>query len=201
MRPVRSRMSRSLQIVDAAVQRDVLADRQVLVEREPLAHVADVALDALGFARRRRVRRRSRAPALGASSPVSMRIAVVLPAPLAPRNPNTSPARTSKVMLSTAVKPPKRRVRSRDVDRELARSCRARAFRRAHSRDEAVFDGRRCRLDACASANPRAARNARSSSAIAAARLAVPRVHVVERVAERIDRVRVADSRSASSAG
>src|SRR4029077_12528963 len=38
------------QIVDAAVQRDVLADGEVLVEREPLAHITDVALDALGVA-------------------------------------------------------------------------------------------------------------------------------------------------------
>src|SRR4051812_34939959 len=39
-------------------------------------------------------------------------MAVVLPAPLAPRKPNTSPLRTSKVMRSTAVKPPNLRVRS-----------------------------------------------------------------------------------------
>ena len=38
------------QVVDAAVERDVLADGEVLVEREALAHVADVALDALGLA-------------------------------------------------------------------------------------------------------------------------------------------------------
>ena len=40
-----------------------------------------------------------------------MRIAVVLPAPFAPRKPNTSPWPTSKVIASTAVNVPKRRVR------------------------------------------------------------------------------------------
>ena len=37
--------------VDAAVEADVLADGQVVVEREPLAHVADAALDLLGLRR------------------------------------------------------------------------------------------------------------------------------------------------------
>ncbi len=35
---------------------------------------------------------------LGGSTPVSMRCAVVFPAPLGPRNPNSSPAETSKQM-------------------------------------------------------------------------------------------------------
>ena len=35
--------------VDAAVEVDVLLDGEVLVEREPLAHVADVGLDQLGL--------------------------------------------------------------------------------------------------------------------------------------------------------
>jgi hypothetical protein len=58
-------------------------------------------------------------PALAASSPVSILIAVVLPAPLAPRKPNTSPAATSKLIASTAVKVPKRRVRPRTSIAEL----------------------------------------------------------------------------------
>ena len=37
------------EVVDAAVQLDVLGDRQVLVQGEPLAHVADVALDDLAL--------------------------------------------------------------------------------------------------------------------------------------------------------
>src|SRR5208282_1025952 len=51
-------------------------------------------------------------PSLGASSVVSIRTTVVLPAPLGPSSPNTSPRRTSKLTLSTAVKAPKRLVRS-----------------------------------------------------------------------------------------
>jgi len=37
-------------------------------------------------------------PSLGARRPTSILIAVVFPAPLAPRKPKTSPARTSNVM-------------------------------------------------------------------------------------------------------
>src|SRR5688572_18713392 len=51
-------------------------------------------------------------PPLGVSNPVSIRIAVVFPAPLAPRKPNTSPCRTSKEMRSTAVNVPNLRVSS-----------------------------------------------------------------------------------------
>src|SRR5438045_1365249 len=82
-------------------------------------------------------------PPLGASSPVSIRIAVVLPAPFAPRNPNTSPAPTSKETWSTAVKEPKVRVRSRA---RIARSATCAslffAFGRAHTVDERVLDRR-----------------------------------------------------------
>ena len=46
-------------------------------------------------------------PLVGWLSPVRMRMAVVLPAPLAPRNPNISPRRTLKLMSSTAWKSPK----------------------------------------------------------------------------------------------
>src|SRR5579872_2998830 len=52
-------------------------------------------------------------PELGASSPQSMRIVVDLPAPLLPRKPKFSPRRTSNDTLSTATKPPNRRVRPR----------------------------------------------------------------------------------------
>src|SRR5208283_5837243 len=51
-------------------------------------------------------------PSLGGSSVVSIRTTVVLPAPLGPSRPKTSPRRTSKLTLSTAVKAPKRLVRS-----------------------------------------------------------------------------------------
>src|ERR1039458_7930105 len=43
----------------------------------------------------------------------SMLIVVDVPAPFGPRNANTSPSRTSKLMLSTAVNSPNRLVRSR----------------------------------------------------------------------------------------
>ena len=57
-------------------------------------------------------RRRFDLLSLERQSILFMRMAVVLPAPLAPRKPNTSPALTSKEMRSTAVKSPNRRVRS-----------------------------------------------------------------------------------------
>src|SRR5579863_4940940 len=51
-------------------------------------------------------------PSLGGSRVVSIRTIVVLPAPLGPSSPKTSPRRTSKLTWSTAVKAPKRLVRS-----------------------------------------------------------------------------------------
>src|SRR6185503_2212445 len=51
-------------------------------------------------------------PDVGFNSPHSMRIVVDLPAPLLPRKPKISPARTSNDTLSTATKAPKRLVRS-----------------------------------------------------------------------------------------
>src|SRR5208282_6107692 len=51
-------------------------------------------------------------PEVGGSSVVSMRTSVVLPAPLGPRRPNTSPRWTSKLTPFTAVKLPKRLQRS-----------------------------------------------------------------------------------------
>src|ERR1035437_5852835 len=46
-------------------------------------------------------------PEVGSSSPQSMRIVVVFPAPFAPKNPYISPFSTSKDMESTATKSPK----------------------------------------------------------------------------------------------
>ena len=42
-------------------------------------------------------------PAVGVMNPASMRMVVVLPAPLGPRKPSTSPGLTSKLTSSTAV--------------------------------------------------------------------------------------------------
>ena len=54
----RSSKRLAAETVDAAEEADVLIDRQRLVEREALRHVADAALHAFGIARRRRRRRR-----------------------------------------------------------------------------------------------------------------------------------------------
>ena len=45
-------------------------------------------------------------PEVGSRSPVSILMAVVFPAPLAPRKPNISPSYTSKLSLSFATKLP-----------------------------------------------------------------------------------------------
>jgi len=50
-------------------------------------------------------------PEEGGNRVVSILIVVVLPAPLEPSKPKTSPALTERVSVSTAVNAPKRRVR------------------------------------------------------------------------------------------
>src|SRR6202521_5555733 len=67
-------------------------------------------------------------PEVGTISVVSIRLSVVLPAPLGPRRPNSSPRRTSKLTWSTAVNAPKRLVSSRaciaaDCDSIVACKC------------------------------------------------------------------------------
>ena len=52
-------------------------------------------------------------PELGLASVQSMLMVVDLPAPLGPKNANTSPSKTSKSIRSTAVKLPKRLTNSR----------------------------------------------------------------------------------------
>ena len=52
-------------------------------------------------------------PALGRMSPTSIRMVVVFPAPLGPRNPNTSPGWSSKETFSTMVRSPMTLVRLR----------------------------------------------------------------------------------------
>src|SRR5687768_15794265 len=60
-------------------------------------------------------------PLVGASSPVSILMVVVLPAPFGPRNPKISPAFTAKLTAFTAVKSPKLLVRpSTAMDRSTA---------------------------------------------------------------------------------
>ena len=65
-------------------------------------------------------------PAVGASSPASMRIVVDLPEPFGPRKPKMPPRGMSKLTLSTAVKSPNRRVTSRtETMLALAAGCSA----------------------------------------------------------------------------
>src|SRR3984957_18098495 len=79
-------------------------------------------------------------PPLGVSSVVSIRTTVVLPAPFGPSNPKTSPRRTSKLTLSTAVKAPKRLVRSLVCIASESRSIIARKSDfRGHPRFEFAF--------------------------------------------------------------
>jgi len=52
-------------------------------------------------------------PEVGSSRPSSMEMVVVFPAPLPPSSPVTAPARTVKLMPSTATSAPNRLVRSR----------------------------------------------------------------------------------------
>ena len=62
--------------------------------------------------------RRSTLPESGVSKPVAIAMAVDLPAPLGPSNPNTSPAPTSNESPSTATTAPKdfRMSRSASMD-------------------------------------------------------------------------------------
>src|ERR1041385_533054 len=130
-------------------------------------------------------------PLLGASSPVSIRIAVVFPAPLAPRKPNTSPAPTSNEMWSTAVKAPKVRVRSRA---RIARSATCAslffAFGRTHAGDERVFD-RRIGLRHVGIVDAVLAEIGRGLVRDLLRRDAVARVGEMQRLAERVNRLGV----------
>ena len=96
----------------AAVEVEVLIRGQRAVDGDRLGDVAD--------ARAHRERRRwltskpatSARPALGASSVVSTRTVVVLPAPLGPSRPKTSPGATAKETPPTASSRSKRTTRS-----------------------------------------------------------------------------------------
>ena len=77
-------------------------------------------------------------PDVGRSRPHSMRMVVDLPAPLLPRNPKISPARTSNETSLTATKLPKRRVRWSDLNRRQ----RAGAHRRLRSSTQGAREAR-----------------------------------------------------------
>src|ERR1700722_2127024 len=87
-------------------------------------------------------------PSVGTISVVSIRTIVVLPAPLGPSSPKTSPRRTSKLTLSTAVKAPKRLVRSLVCIASESRSIVARkCYFRGHPGFEFAFGLQHLDLD------------------------------------------------------
>ena len=104
----------------AAVQppdhRQVLEAGQVFVDRRVLAREPDPLAQPRRRRGRRRVRR-PRGPASGFSSVVRMRTSVVLPAPLGPSRPSTSPPATSRSTPASAWTSPNAFDRSADADR------------------------------------------------------------------------------------
>ena len=90
----------------------VVAHPHLRVEAALLRHVADLRPDR-GVDRSRPCQRT--APASAASTPSTIRIAVVLPAPLVPTKPNICPGRTSKVSPSSARVVPNRLVQRVDL--------------------------------------------------------------------------------------
>src|SRR5665213_1142551 len=91
-------------------------------------------------------------PEVGVSRPQSIRMVVDFPAPLGPRNPKTSPLRTERLMLSTAMKLPKR-FTSFSITTEFVASAML-SPSTGDCVDKEVFDGRRYFLnsiesDAC----------------------------------------------------
>ena len=85
----------------------VFLNGQVLVERKPLRHVADFALDGAALAADIKAQHLARA-CIGVSRPLIIRIVVVLPEPLGPRKPAISPFSTVSDRSSTTVCTPKR---------------------------------------------------------------------------------------------
>ena len=143
---------RRVQPVDAAEERDVLVDGQQLVEREPLRHVADAALDAFGIAVTS-TPPTCAVPEVGSSRPHSMRMVVDLPAPLLPRKPKISPRRDVEghVVDGDELAEAAGQVADDDRRRYRPRARSSRGFARA---------GRR-RRRACDRARPAGARTAR----------------------------------------
>ena len=93
--------------VHHGVEAEVLLRGEVVVEGQVLedepdagAHLVPLGRDVVAVDPAR--------PAVAESSVHSIEIVVVLPAPLGPRNPNSSPGATSNDTSSTAVKPPNR---------------------------------------------------------------------------------------------
>ena len=100
------------QMIEPRVEIEIFRDGQFSIEREGLRHVAD-ALPRRDIACIDRPAKSSASPLLGVSSPVSIFMVVVLPQPFDPTKPKISPRLMAKLTRSTAVKSPKRQVRSR----------------------------------------------------------------------------------------
>ena len=73
--------------VDARVEVEVLAHREVVVERELLAHVADAPADLLALRRDVEAEHAGACPRVGARRPQRMRMSVDLPEPFGPSRP------------------------------------------------------------------------------------------------------------------
>ena len=91
--------------VQAGEEQELLEDPHPRVQAALLGQVAPGPSAAGGGCRRRRQVTR---PASGSRTPSAIRIVVVLPAPFAPRNPNTWPCGTSNARSSRATTLPKR---------------------------------------------------------------------------------------------
>ena len=76
---------------EAAVELEVLGDRERAVEGVGLRHDAEQQLGRARSCARRRPRRRTPGPPVGSTRVVSMPIVVDLPAPFGPRSPKNSP--------------------------------------------------------------------------------------------------------------
>jgi len=81
------------QAVDAAVELKIFGDGEIVVETEPLRHIADVLTHGSGSVRTSMPSTWA-FPLVRGKSPVSILMTVVLPLPLGPRKPKISPFRT-----------------------------------------------------------------------------------------------------------
>ena len=97
----------------APVDHQVVADRELRVERVLLGHDAEAAADPRSVDAPGRGPRIRSVPSVTGDTHAIIRIVLVLPAPLGPRKPKLSPARRRSRCASTAVNDPKRFVRPR----------------------------------------------------------------------------------------
>ena len=98
---------------------DVLVDRQVAVEAEPLRDVADRRRGRAAIAKRIDAKHRARARRPARAARRSAAGVVVLPAPSGPMTPNISPRPTSKLSPSTALGRAERLADVDELDRAL----------------------------------------------------------------------------------